>query len=153
MAHLGLSSYGIFVVILRCCVRVGCCGMYNCVVRRISLHLLYTLSLSLSLSLSPQLFIRCDATGARNTRSVADKKRSAPSFPDAPQESVEILDRERRVVSTRAAPTPPFAAMNYSSHCVSNAVSIFTSLPERLCGEERIDRSNSACWTGVSFGR
>ena len=53
----------------------------------------------------------------------------------------------------RAAPTPPYAALNFSSHCVYDTLSIFTSLPGKMCDQTAIGKGNSNCWTGVSFGR
>lgn len=102
----------------------------------------------LLLFVSTQLFLKCDEYGFRNKRS-ADNEKMSPAD-SVPRETDE---RVRRFITTRAAPLAPFAAMNFSSHCMAGSMSLFTHLPEQMCSDSSVRKDNVDCWTGVSYGR
>ena len=61
--------------------------------------------------------------------------------------------RDRRMVAQRAAPPPPYAAINQSAYCITRAIPVFTAMAEDICGRTDIGQINTKCWTGLSYGR
>ena len=80
-----------------------------------------------------QVQTRCDADGRI--------ERSAP------------VKREV-TVAPRATVVPPALQFNESAFCLVQLQSIFTQLPELVCGgREEISEQNQDCWNGQAVGR
>ena len=83
--------------------------------------------------------LECDESGPRN-------RRSAP----LPSEEEEEGDH---VITSRQVYDLPLVHLNASAFCFHDLLSVFTDLPEQLCGEEWVSDRNGGCWTGKDMGR